>query len=568
VASHRLLAFLSCAFIGLYAFPVQPSATPIFRDAATDAGLRFRHFTGATGEHFMPEIMGSGAALFDYDNDGDLDVYLVQGAPLDNTRPPLFPLPASSKPGSRLFRNMLSETRRLQFIDVTEKAGVRYEGYGMGAATGDYDNDGFLDLYATAFGHNVLFHNNHDGTFTDVTAVAGVGDDRWSTSAAFLDYDGDTYLDLFVGHYVEFTVAGNKRCYAPTGEPDYCTPIAYKPVPSRLFRNLGNGTFADVTERSGIGSSYGPALGVVCADFNGDGRTDIYVANDTAANHLWLNEGDGTFREGALEAGAAYNMDGIAKAGMGVTADDIYGDGTIAILVTNLTREGATLFRGNGAGLFEDVTARYALSETTFAFTGFGTQWFDYDNDGRLDVFIANGAVTIIESMRGTAYPYAQRNLLFHNQGRDRPFQETGQLAGAAFQQTAVGRGAAFGDIDNDGDIDVLVTNNNGPVRLLRNELGSRQHWLEVRLEASKNNRLGIGARVALLREGEEPLWRRVHTDGSYLSASDVRVHFGLGTRSNITGVLVHWPDGSKERWDHVQADRIVVLHQGSGQAQ
>ena len=568
MTNPRLLAYLSYAAISLYTFPVQSPSTPIFRDVASEAGLRFQHFTAATGEHFMPEIMGSGAALFDYDNDGDLDVYLAQGAPLDNSKRPLFPQPAGSKPGSRLFRNMLSETGKLQFIDVTEKAGVRFDGYAMGAATGDYDNDGFLDLYVTAFGHNVLFHNNGDGTFTDRTSQAGVDDDRWSTSAAFLDYDGDGYLDLFVGNYVDFTVAGNKRCYAPTGEPDYCTPIAYKPVPSRLFRNLGNGTFADVTARSRIGSSYGPALGVVCADFDGDGRTDIYVANDTAANRLWLNRGDGTFREAALEAGAAYNADGVARAGMGVTAEDVYGDGTIAILVTNLSREGATLFRGSGTGLFEDVTARYSLSEPTFAFTGFGTQWFDYDNDGRLDLFIANGAVTIIESMRGTAYPYAQRNLLFHNQGRDRPFQETSQLAGAAFQQTAVGRGAAFGDIDNDGDIDVLVTNNNGPVRLLRNEIGSRQHWLEVRLEGKKSNRFGIGARVALLRDGEEPLWRRVHTDGSYLSASDVRVHFGLGKQSNLRGVLVHWPDGSKERWDHVQADRIVVLHQGSGTAQ
>ena len=270
---------------------------PILREIASDVGLHFEHVTGATGDHYMPEIMGAGAALFDYDNDGDLDVYLVQGRPLDAGKTLLFPPHESSNTGNRLFRNMLIESGALRFEDVTEKAGVGHDGYGMGAATGDYDNDGFLDLYVTNFGDNVLYHNNGDGTFTDVTRVAGVAVGRWSTSASFVDYDNDGLLDLFVGNYVDFTVQGNKRCFAPTGEPDYCTPMAYKAVPSRLFHNLGNGTFADVTDASGIGASYGPALGVVAADLNGDGRTDIYVANDTAANRLWLNRGDGTFKE-------------------------------------------------------------------------------------------------------------------------------------------------------------------------------------------------------------------------------------------------------------------------------
>jgi enediyne biosynthesis protein E4 len=544
---------------------VSSTATPLFREIASDVGLDFQHFTGATGEYNMPEIMGSGAALFDYDSDGDLDVYLIQGTAIDDGRKLLFPRPAGSKPGNRLFRNMLSQTGRLQFVDVTEKAGVGHDGYGMGAVTGDYDNDGFLDLYVTNFGHNVLYHNNGDGTFADVTRQAGVDDARWSTSGAFLDYDGDGYLDLFVGNYVDFTVKGNKRCYAPTGEPDYCTPKAYKAVPSRLFRNQGNGQFADVTGLSGIGSSYGPALGVLGADFNGDGRTDIYVANDTAANRLWLNQGDGTFRENALEAGVAYNADGLTKAGMGVTAEDLDNQGTLTVLVTNLAREGATLFRGDGKGLFEDVTLQSGLAAPTFAFTGFGTQWLDYDNDGRLDLFIANGAVSIVESMRGERYPYDQRNLLFHNEGKGGTFHETSDVAGPAFQRVDVGRGAAIGDIDNDGAVDILVTNNNGAVRLLRNEIGSRQHWLEARLEGIRSNRFGIGARVAVVRDGEEPLWRRVHTDSSYLSASDVRVHFGLGKSSAVRGVIVHWPDGSNESWNNVQADTVVVLRQGSG---
>lgn len=516
----------------------------------------------------MPEIMGAGAALFDYDNDGDLDVYIVQGKALEDGKKLLFPPEAGWKPGSRLFRNLLVESGKMQFVDVTDRAGVGYDGYGMGPATGDYDNDGYTDLYVTSFGHNVLYHNNGDGTFADVTRHAGIDEPRWSTSASFLDYDADGFLDLFVANYVDFTVQGNKRCYSPAGEPDYCTPIAYKAVPSRLFHNRRNGTFEDVTETSGIASSYGPGLGVLCADFNGDGRTDIYVANDTAANRLWLNQGNGTFHEGALEAGVAYSASGATKAGMGVTAEDVDNQGTPAIVVTNLTREGATLFRSIGKGLFEDVSVQSGLFERTFARTGFGTQWFDYDNDGLLDLFIANGAVTIGESMRGTPYPYGQRNLVFHNEGADRKFRDMSDIAGPAFQLNDVGRGAAFGDIDNDGAVDVLVTNNNGPARLLHNESGSRRHWLQVRLEGVKSNRSGIGARVAVLRDESRPLWRRVHTDGSYLSASDVRVHFGLGEISNVRAVLVNWPDGSTERWDRIQADRIIVLRQGSGKAQ
>jgi enediyne biosynthesis protein E4 len=549
------LAILAAAFI------VSSTPAPLMRDIATEVGLNFRHFTGATGEYFMPEIMGSGAALLDYDNDGDLDVYLIQSTGLEEGKKAAVSLPA----GNRLFRNMLSETGKLQFTDVTDKAGVGHVGYGMGVATGDYDNDGFMDLYVTSFGHNVLYHNRRDGTFADVTHDAGVDDPRWSTSAAFLDYDKDGYLDLFVANYVDFTVKGNKRCYAPTGERDYCTPMAYKAVPSRLFHNQGHGKFVDVTSASGIGSSFGPALGVLCADFNDDGRTDIYVANDTAANRLWLNQGDGTFRETGLEAGVAYGADGLTKAGMGVTAEDVDNQGTLSIVVTNLTREGATVFRGTGKGLFEDVTLEYGLGQPTFAFTGFGTKWFDYDNDGRLDLFIVNGAVSIVESRRGGSAPYGQRNLLFHNEGRARKFRETSDVAGPAFQHADVGRGAAFGDIDNDGTVDVLVTNNAGPVRLLRNESGSGRHWLEVRLEGERSNRSGIGARVAVLRDGEEPLWRRVHTDSSYLSASDVRVHFGLGKNADVRSLMVHWPDGSKESWENVRPDRVVVLRQGSG---
>jgi hypothetical protein len=533
----------------------------MFREAAAETGLRFQHFTGATGRFYLPEIMGSGVALLDYDGDGDLDIFLVQGTFLDPGK------------GNRLFRNMLKETGKLQFVDVTEQAGLSHadlshadlsqSGYGMGVAVGDYNNDGYPDLYVTCFGSNILYRNNGNGTFTDVTREAGVQDGGWSASAAFVDYDKDGYLDLYVAHYLDFTVRGNKECFDATGERDYCAPIAYKPVLHRLFRNLGNGKFQDVTQAAGIAAAVGPGLGVTCADFNGDGWPDIYVANDGAANLLWLNNGNGTFREAALRAGAAYSVDGVARAGMGVAAGDFDGTGHESILVTNLTREGATLYRNNGRGEFDDATMQSGLYQPTFPYTGFGVGWFDYDNDGRPDLFISNGGVTIMESLRGTPYPFHQRNLLLHNEGVR--FRETSGEAGPPFQLSEVGRGAAFGDIDNDGRIDIVVTNNNGPVRLLLNQTAPAGHWLEVRLQGVKCNRDGIGARVAVLREGHAPLWRRVHADGSYLSASDLRVHFGLGERP-ADRVLVEWPDGLKESWNRVRQDSLVTLREGTGQ--
>lgn len=539
---------------------------PLFRDIAAESGLLFQHFAGATAEHFLPEIMGGGAAFLDYDNDGDLDIYLVQGSALDLQAKLLFPPPTDRIPGDRLFRNELIPTGKLTFTDQTRAAGISHAGAGMGVATGDYDNDGYFDLYVTSFGHNVLYHNNRDGTFTDVTAVAGVDDTRWSTSAAFFDYDRDGKLDLFVANYLDFSVKGNKRCYAATGEPDYCTPKAYRPVPSSLFHNLGGGKFAAVTASSNIGSSYGPGLGVVCADFNGDGWLDVYIANDTAANLLWLNNGNGTFREAGLESGLAYAADGIARAGMGVAAADFDNDGRDDILVTNLVREGATLFRNTGSGQFEDGTVQSGIAELTSPFTGFGAGWLDYDNDGLLDLFITNGAVTIVEALRGQPYPYQQQNRLLRNAGPGK-FRNATIGAGPALQSQGVGRGTAFGDIDNDGDIDILVTNNNGPARLLRNDTGSHQHWLMLRLAAPGPNRFGIGARVALIRQGKPTLWRRVHTDSSYLSANDPRVHFGLGPNLSEGSVAVEWPDGFKETWTNLEPDRIVLLRRGSGTA-
>ena len=553
----------------LFAFapsPAQPPEKPLFRDAAAELGLKFQHFTGATGQLFMPEIMGAGGALFDYDGDGDLDVYLLQGTLLDKTQQSknaLFPAPTIHWPGHRLFRNELVPTGRLGFTDVTQQAGVGHVGYGMGVAVGDYDNDGDLDLYVTHFGPNLLYRNNGNGTFEDMTREAGVDDPRWSASAAFLDYDRDGDLDLFLTNYVDFTLKGNKKCYAPTGEPDYCTPAAYRPVPDRLFRNEGNGKFTDATQAAGISAADGPGLGVVCADFNSDGWLDVYVANDGAANLLWINKGNGTFEETGLMSGAAYSVDGVARAGMGVAAGDFDNDGDEDVLVTNLAKEGSTLYR-NQRGAFNDFSVESGLANATFPVTGFGVGWFDYDNDGKLDLFAANGAVTIVEALRGTRYPFQQKNQLFHNDGERKPLVDVSATAGPAFEQLSVGRGAAFGDVDNDGDLDVLVSNNNGPVRLLLNEAPRKNHWLQVELQAVGRNRQGIGARVAVLRKNQM-LWRRAHTDGSYLSAHDGRVHFGLGSDGNLQGILVQWPEGTGEVFEDIKPDAIVSLRQGAG---
>lgn len=549
-----------------------PSREVAFREVAREVGLDFQHFTGATGEFLFHENMGSGVALLDYDGDGDLDVYFLQGALVDPSKslkdclfpPPAGSLPQSGGPQNRLFRNELVEEGKLRFVDVTRQAGVGDQGFGMGAAVGDYDNDGDWDLYVTNFGANVLYRNNGDGTFTDVTSQAGVDDVRWSVSAAFLDYDQDRDLDLFLTNYVDFTVLGNRACLNSLGERDYCSPEVYQPVPDRLFRNEGNGKFTNVTESAGIVTAFGKGLGVVCADFDGDAWIDIYVANDQTPNQLWIHQSDGTFEDMGLMSGTAYNADGLAEAGMGVGAGDFDNDGDEDLFMTHLVKETNTLYVNDGKAKFSDKTRQFSLASPSFAYTGFGTEWFDCDNDGDLDLFAANGAVYIVESLRGEPYPYHQKNQLFRNEGGSRFRDVTGE-AGPALDLSEVSRGAAFGDIDNDGDIDIVVANSNGPGRLLLNEAASGHHWLEVRLEGVGSNRHGIGARVGVLRTGQSTLWRRAHTDGSYASASDYRVHFGLGRVSDLVAVVVEWPGGKKETWEQVQADRAITLREGSG---
>jgi enediyne biosynthesis protein E4 len=556
-----LISLISLCTLSLIS--AQPPQPPLFVESAGASGLDFTHLNGASGQYYMPEVMGAGVALFDYDNDGDLDVFLVQGGPLAGSA-----TAGATGPMSRLFRNDLSSdasgTRKLHFTDVTTKAGVALRAYGMGAAVGDYDNDGHLDLFVTTLGADTLYHNNGDGTFSDVTSMAGVSDPMWSTSAAFLDYDRDGDLDLFVANYLDFTAADNKVCHDPVGTRDYCSPRAYRPVPDRLYRNEGKGHFVNITESAGIAKADGNGLGVTVGDYNGDGWLDLYVANDATPNQLWINQRNGTFADEGLLSGAALNAAGNPEGSMGIASGDFDADGDEDLFVTNIVGETFVLYANDGHGAFEDARVRAGLAQPTAAFTGFGTDWFDYDNDGWLDLFIANGAVNIIEAQRGQPAPFRMKNLLFHNSGGGR-FENTSAAGGPAFAREEISRGAAFGDTDNDGDIDLVVTTNNGPVRLLLNQADRRAHWLQVRLQQDSGERFGFGARVGLERTGKPTLWRRVKTDGSYLSASDLRVHFGLGATTTIDGVIVEWPDGQRERWKDVAADRLVTLRRSTG---
>jgi hypothetical protein len=567
------------------------AATPAFVESSAEVGLVFTHVTGATGQYYLPEEMGAGVALFDYDSDGDLDAFLIQGGALGpaaaSSSGSHLPAKAGSRGGgSRLFRNDLIDRGKhsqLRFTDVTDRARIDTSIYGMGVATGDYDGDGHPDLFLTGLGSDILYRNNGDGTFTDATSLAGVSGDRWSTSAAFVDYDRDGHLDLFVANYLDFSFAGNRRCVDPVGAPDYCSPRVYRPVPDRLYRNLGNGRFADVTESAGIAKADGAGLGVAAADYNRDGWPDLYVANDATPNQLWINRRDGTFADDGVLAGAAFNAAGNPEGSMGIASGDFDLDGDEDLLVTNLVGETFVLYENDGAGAFTDVRTRTGLAGPTASMTGFGTDWLDYDNDGWLDVFFANGAVNTIAAQRGQPRPFRMRNQLFRNLGGKR-FEDASANAGPAFAEPDVGRGAAFGDVDNDGDIDIVVTSNGGRARLLLNQGTAGSHWLQIDLEQPGPNRLAIGAYVGVERTGRSTslgtgpstslgtgpptLWRRVRTDGSYLSASSPRLHFGLGASPAVDAVVVQWPDGQRERWTKPGADRVVTLKRGTGERQ
>lgn len=569
---NRVLAIVFALFLIHGCCPLFCFAQPkrieslIFKEVASQVGLKFQHYNAMTGKFYLPEITGSGAALFDFDNDGDLDVYLVQGNALEpgvKLTDTLFPWRGSDPPQGKLFRNDLvmgKERRALAFTDVTKQSGIVANGYGMGVATGDINNDGLTDLYLTNLSSNQLYLNKGDGRFVDITKASGVDDSRWTTSASFFDYDRDGWLDLMLVNYADFSASNSPGCYAATTARDYCTPRVFRAPGSRLLHNTGAGVFEDVTVSAGVSKEFGHGLGVVTADFNDDDWIDIYVANDGDPNQLWINQKNGTFINDALLAGAAVNRNGQAEASMGVDAGDFDGDGTEDIFITHLMDETNTLYVNLGKGLFEDRTREAGLGMPGRRFTGFGTVFFDYDNDGWLDLFVANGAVQLLPDLvrKKDPFPLGQPDQLFRNTGKG-SFIEIVEQAGPELQLLEVGRGAAFGDVDTDGDTDVLITNNNGPVRLFLNQVGNRNHWLGLRL-TGHNGRDMLGAEIEVVIAKDTVLRRRVRTDGSYLCGNDPRVLFGLGAATRVQSVRVRWPDGTVSEWKDLPIDQYTTL--------
>ena len=549
-------AMLLCARAGGFEAQKNPLPAPPFIDATAASGLDFVHVNGATGRLLLPEVIGAGGALFDYDNDGDLDLLAVQSGRLD-------PASAAGNERSRLYRNELVPDGSLRFTDVTDRSGLAVEGYGMGAATGDFDNDGRVDLFLAYLGASRMFRNTGNGAFEDVTQASGVADARWSTGATFFDYDRDGWLDLYVVHYVDFRLDMKRECFSTASARDYCNPAAYDAVAHRLLHNNGDGTFSDVSYRSGIARAPARGLGVVAADVDGDGWTDLYVANDGNPNQLWMNEGgSGRFRDEALLAGLALSRAGRPQGSMGIDAADVDRDGDEDFFVTNLDNEGNTFYLNDGRGLFEDRTVEAGLF--ALGFTGFGARFVDYDRDGWLDLVVANGAVRHLPAQvrQGERYPLRQRNQLFRNDGRGR-FTDLTARAGVAFEPLGVGRGIAAGDVDNDGDLDLVVFHNSGPARLLLGEPGGGSHWIGVRAIDGRYRRDALAARVELERpRGNPPAVRRVQVDGSYASASDPRVVFGLGPDASPQTVRITWPDGQVERFRDLAVDRYWVLEQ------
>lgn len=521
-----------------------------FEEVAGSRGVSFVHQSGHEARYLLPEIMGGGAALFDMDGDGDLDVLLVQSGRVS--------APAGTPAGHRLYRNGGDG----RFEDVSAEHGIAsVAGYGMGVATGDYDNDRDVDLYITGLGSNVLLQNDGRGRFVDVTRTAGVAGAGWSTSAIFVDVEADGHLDLFVTRYLDWSADAERECYSLTGVVDYCSPKNYDaPTTDLLFHNNGNGTFTDVSRPAGLGSAVGNGLGVIADDANGDGRVDIFVANDGTPNHLWSALGGGRFSESALLAGVAIDQDGTPKAGMGVHVADVDDDGDNELIVMNLDTESDSFFRNEGP-FFVDDTTSVGLRVASRRFTRFGVALLDFDNDGRLDLYEANGRVGLQAEAFGPD-PYAEPNLLFRGLPDGR-FEEVQPRGGTAQPLVATSRAAAFGDLDNDGGIDILVANRDAAPHLLHNVVSGRGHWLLMRVLDGRG-RDAIGASLSIAA-GSRTLRRDVRTGYSYLAANDPRVHVGLGDVRSVDAVTVRWPDGTRERFGPFDADRIVELRRGSG---
>jgi hypothetical protein len=522
-----------------------------FEDVAASRGLTFVHRSGHQSRYLLPEIMGGGAALFDMDGDGDLDLFLVQSG--DMSAPPGTPA------GHRLYENRGDGS----FADVSDTHGVSaVPGYGMGVATGDVDNDGDTDLYLTGFGSTALLQNDGRGHFREITTRAGVAVTGWSTSAAFVDADADGHLDLFVARYLDWSLELERECFSLTGRVDYCSPRNYDaPTADLLFRNNGDGTFTDISREAGLGAAIGNGLGVIADDVNGDGRADVFVANDATPNHLWINLGDRRFAESAMMSGVAIDQDGAPKAGMGVHAADVDEDGDNDLIVMNLDTESDSFYRNEGR-FFVDATTGAGLRVASRRFTRFGVALLDFDNDGQLDLYEANGRVGL-QAETFAADPYAEPNLLFRGAAGGR-FDEVVPRGGTVQPHIATSRAAAFGDIDNDGGLDIVVANRDQAPHLLRNVVRNRGHWLQVRV-LDRSGRDALGASV-WIEAGGKRLRRDVRTGYSYLAANDPRVHVGLGETRQVTSVTVRWVDGTEERFGPFDADRIVELRRGRGE--
>jgi enediyne biosynthesis protein E4 len=528
------------------------AGTPQFVDIAREAGVIFHHTNGASPEKHLVETMGSGAVFLDYDDDGFVDIFLVDGGSVIDRA-------VDRHARHRLFRNRGDGT----YADVTERSGIQRREYGMGACAGDYDGDGRTDLYITNYGPNTLYRNRGDGTFSDVTAAAHVGDPRWSASCAFADLDRDGDLDLWVVNYVDADRAHSPYCgEVKSGRRFYCHPLKYEPLPSTVYRNDGS-VFVDVTTASGVGSLSSNGLGVVVSDYNEDGWPDVFVANDTMPNFLFRNAGKMQFKETGLPSGLALAADGHARAGMGIDTGDYDGDGRLDIVITNLDFEMHTLHRGLDRGLFAYATTESGIGFPTLPFVGFGVSFLDFDNDMQLDLAIANGHILDNAPQFRAGSTYAQRQLLFRNTTMRR-FVEVGRNAGPAFSTTKVARGLATGDIDNDGDLDLLVTTNGGNAELLRNDGGNRGNALIVRLRGAAPNTDAIGARVRVTAGGRTQL-RDVKAGSSYLSQNDLRAHVGLGAATAAERVEVRWPSGRTETVTNVAANHIVTIEEGKG---
>jgi enediyne biosynthesis protein E4 len=549
--SLHTFSWLLAISVATLSIAAAPSSQVQFIDVARAVKIAFKHENSATTNKYLLETMGGGVAVLDYDNDGRLDVFFTNGAKIDD------PMPdgkAPDKSDRKFWNRLYHQEADGTFTDVTEKAGVSgvpQNRYGMGVAVGDYDNDGYEDIYVTSFGGNTLYHNNGNGTFTDVTKTAGVEAGGWSASAGFFDYDNDGKLDLFVTRYVDWTFPTNRYCgEKPPGLRAYCHPDNYDGVTDILYHNNGDGTFTDVSAKAGVANPAGKGLGVSFADYDVDGFTDIFVANDSVQSFLYHNNGNGTFTEVGLLTGVGYNEDGKTFAGMGADFSDFDNDGYPDIVVTDLSNERYKLFRNNGDGTFREVTNATGLGAATLTFSGWSTRLLDYDNDGWKDLFVAQGHVMDTIEHTSPNLRYLEPPLLLHN--------ESGHFVrvtpGAAFQSDWAGRGAAFGDIDNDGDTDIVVSNLGQKAMVLRNDGGNRKNWIAIQTVGTKSNRDGIGTRVKVTSASGLNQYFTVNTAVGYLSASDKRLLVGLGSDATAKLIELRWPSGAIQKFENVKA--------------